>query len=127
MPGREATEFSRAVEALRAARLRPEVRLTEVPAPQRIAPYAVAMTADVLTSVDDDDELATGRFTRATPFGPPGDYEGLASDGDTRWVLRSDGLDTELLRDGADLVPTRTITVGFHGHFSRFVDLPPGS
>lgn len=22
--------------------------------------------------------------------------------------------------------PTRTITVGFHGHFSRFVDLPPG-
>jgi len=23
--------------------------------------------------------------------------------------------------------PTRTITVGFHGHFSRFVDLPPGS
>ena len=53
---------SRAVEALRAARLRPEVRLTEVPAPQRIAPYAVAMTADVLTSVDDDDELATGRF-----------------------------------------------------------------
>ncbi|TQO20020.1 primary replicative DNA helicase [Rhodoglobus vestalii] len=23
--------------------------------------------------------------------------------------------------------PTRTVTVGFHGHFSRFVDLPPGS
>jgi replicative DNA helicase len=23
--------------------------------------------------------------------------------------------------------PTKTITVGFHGHFSRFVDLPPGS
>jgi len=23
--------------------------------------------------------------------------------------------------------PTRTITVGFHGHFSRFVDLPPGT
>ncbi|MGV8885833.1 MAG: replicative DNA helicase [Microbacteriaceae bacterium] len=23
--------------------------------------------------------------------------------------------------------PTRTITVGFHGHFSRFVDLPPGA
>ncbi len=22
--------------------------------------------------------------------------------------------------------PTRTITVGFHGHYSRFVDLPPG-
>jgi replicative DNA helicase len=23
--------------------------------------------------------------------------------------------------------PTRTVTVGFHGHFSRFVDLPPGA
>ena len=23
--------------------------------------------------------------------------------------------------------PTRTVTTGFHGHFSRFVDLPPGS
>jgi replicative DNA helicase len=23
--------------------------------------------------------------------------------------------------------PTRTVTVGFHGHFSRFVDLPPGT
>ncbi len=23
--------------------------------------------------------------------------------------------------------PTRTITVGFHGHYSRFVDLPPGA
>ena len=62
MPGREASEFSRALEQLRAARLRPEIRLTEVPAPQRIAPYAVALTADVLTSVDAEDELASGRF-----------------------------------------------------------------
>lgn len=62
VPGREATEFSRAIEALRAARLRPEVRLTEVPAPQRIAPYAVALTADVLPSVGSDEELASGRF-----------------------------------------------------------------
>ena len=62
VPGREATEFSRALEQLRAARLRPEVRLTAVPAPQRIAPYAVALTADVLTSIGSDDELASGRF-----------------------------------------------------------------
>ncbi len=62
MPGREATEFSRAIETLRAARLRPEVRLTEVPAPGRIAPYSVALTGDVLRSVGADDELASGRF-----------------------------------------------------------------
>jgi hypothetical protein len=33
-----------------------------VPAPQRIAPYAVALTADVLPSVGSEDELASGRF-----------------------------------------------------------------
>jgi len=51
--------FLRAVAALRAVRLRPEVVLEEVPAPQRIAPYAVALSADVVRA---DEELATGRF-----------------------------------------------------------------
>lgn len=64
--------FARALEQLRSARLRPEVALVEVPAPQRIAPYAVALTADVLTrasavgapAIDAEapDELASGRF-----------------------------------------------------------------
>lgn len=63
LPGRESPEFTEALEALRHVRLRPEVRITEVPAPQRIAPYAVALTADVLGSAaDDEDELASGRF-----------------------------------------------------------------
>jgi hypothetical protein len=52
--------FRRAVEALRAVRLRPEVSVDETPAPQRLAPYAVALTADV--EGPDDAELATGRF-----------------------------------------------------------------
>ncbi len=51
--------FTRAVAALRSARLRADVVLTEVPAPARISPYAAAMTADVLSG---EDELATGRF-----------------------------------------------------------------
>lgn len=43
--------------------LRPEVRLTEVPAPTRIAPYAIALTAEVVSAVgEDEDELASGRF-----------------------------------------------------------------
>ena len=33
-----------------------------MPAPQRIAPYAVALTADVLESVGSEDDLASGRF-----------------------------------------------------------------
>jgi hypothetical protein len=52
--------FRRAVEALRTVQLRPEVTLEETAAPQRLAPHAVAMTADIENS--DGDELATGRF-----------------------------------------------------------------
>ncbi|NHA69637.1 DUF3000 domain-containing protein [Phycicoccus flavus] len=62
LTGRESPEFGRALEQLHAARLRPEIRLTEVPAPQRIAPHAVALTADVLDPRDPDAELASGRF-----------------------------------------------------------------
>jgi hypothetical protein len=59
MPDDTPEEFLAGVERLRAARLRPEVVIEEVPAPQRIAPHAVAISADV---VSDDEELATGRF-----------------------------------------------------------------
>jgi len=56
--------FRRACESLRAVRLRPEVVLDEAPAPQRLAPWAVAMTGDVLADPNDDasEELGTGRF-----------------------------------------------------------------
>ncbi|MGH3483609.1 MAG: DUF3000 family protein, partial [Nocardioidaceae bacterium] len=56
---RPPAEFLRAVEQLRAARLRPEVGLEELPAPQRIAPYALALSGDVTV---DGEELATGRI-----------------------------------------------------------------
>jgi hypothetical protein len=52
--------FRRALESLRGVRLRPEVVVTETPAPQRLAPFAVALSADVVVGVDD--ELGTGRF-----------------------------------------------------------------
>lgn len=52
--------FRRALESLRSTRLRPEIVLEETPAPQRLAPFAVAISADVVSP--DDDELATGRF-----------------------------------------------------------------
>jgi Protein of unknown function (DUF3000) len=58
------SEFLRALDSLHAARPRPEVVLTEVPAPQRLAPFATAMSAEVTAvgTVDDDQELATGRL-----------------------------------------------------------------
>ena len=61
LPGDSAAEFNRALIGLREARLRPEVRLTEVPAPQRIAPHAVALSGEVVGS-GGDAELASGRF-----------------------------------------------------------------
>lgn len=64
MVAREAAEapakFRRALAGLRAAVPRPEVVLEETPAPQRLAPHAVALTADVV--LPGGDELATGRF-----------------------------------------------------------------
>ena len=51
--------FRAAVEQLRAVRLRPEVRLSEVPAPQRIAPFAAALGAEVGSG---DRETGTGRL-----------------------------------------------------------------
>ena len=52
-------EFAAAVTSMRAAPLRPEVFCEEMPAPQRIAPYAFALSADVtLYQVD----VGTGRL-----------------------------------------------------------------
>ena len=55
-------EFSRALAAIRAATPRSEVVLEETPAPQRLAPYAVALTADVVSPLDPDIEIGTGRL-----------------------------------------------------------------
>jgi hypothetical protein len=55
----EPPEFSAAVTSMREAVLRPEIFCEEMPAPQRIAPYATALSADVTL---DDDEVATGRI-----------------------------------------------------------------
>jgi hypothetical protein len=52
-------EFRAAVAAMRAAVLRPEVFCEEMPAPQRIAPYAAALSADVTV---DEVDIGTGRI-----------------------------------------------------------------
>ncbi|MFF7181104.1 DUF3000 family protein [Streptomyces sp. NPDC008121] len=51
--------FRRAVEALRSARLRPEIEMDPTRPPQRLAPYAYALEAAV---VDGEDDLADGRL-----------------------------------------------------------------
>lgn len=54
-------EFAEALTQLREARFRPEVFVEEMPAPQRIAPHAAAVSADVTV---DGDDVATGRIGR---------------------------------------------------------------
>ena len=51
--------FDEAVNALLSLPWRPELAVEEIPAPQRIAPYAVAIAADVEVG---DDELGNGRL-----------------------------------------------------------------
>jgi hypothetical protein len=55
----EPTAFREAVASMRAARLRPQVHTEQMPAPQRIAPYAAAISADVDV---DGAEMGTGRI-----------------------------------------------------------------
>jgi hypothetical protein len=52
-------EFLAAVAQMHAARLRPEIFCEEMPAPQRIAPYASALSADVTV---DGEDVGTGRI-----------------------------------------------------------------
>jgi len=57
--GTQPPEFRAAVESMRAARLRPEIFCEDMAAPQRIAPYSSALSADVNVG---EDEVGTGRI-----------------------------------------------------------------
>ena len=58
---------------------RPEIRLNEVPAPQRIAPYAVALTADVLAPATPTTTWPPGASSSCTT--PPAPSRGRARGG----------------------------------------------
>ncbi len=79
VPGENPAEFTQALRALRGVQLRPEVRIEEVPAPSRIAPYAVALTAEVVTAglPAEGDELASGRFVLLHDPSAPEPWDGV--------------------------------------------------
>lgn len=77
-------DFHQAVDLVRSMQLRPEVELAEAPAPRRMAPDALALTAEVIR---DDEELGSGRLV--VLHNPDGD-EGW--EGATRIVLYIDAL-----------------------------------
>ncbi|GAB4099553.1 DUF3000 domain-containing protein [Sinomonas halotolerans] len=67
-------DFLSALRSLRSATSRPELRLKEIPAPARLAPYAVAFEAEV--SDAEDRELASGRFILLHDPDPPAVWGG---------------------------------------------------
>lgn len=69
LPGDVPEEFAQAAARLLDVRLRPEVVIEEVPPPRRIAPFAAAVTADVVVQ---QVEHASGRFVLLhDPAAPP--------------------------------------------------------
>lgn len=74
--GRARDDFSAAAAAISAARLRPEIRVSEAPAPTRIAPDALALTCDVVDPQDPEESLATGRFVLLHDPASPEPWEG---------------------------------------------------
>jgi hypothetical protein len=72
--------FEAALRSMRLVSTRPEVQLEEVPAPQRLAAHAVALSADVVDLLTDDD-LGSGRLVL---LHEPGGH--AAWDGDFRFV-----------------------------------------
>jgi hypothetical protein len=90
-------EFRAALDALARVTPRPEIALERIPAPQRLAPYAVALAARVTDpdAAEEDDEVAVGRFI--VLFDPAG-HE--AWDGTTRCVgYVSAGTDEHMVDD----------------------------
>lgn len=88
----EPPEFTAAVGSMRTARLRPEIHCEEMPAPQRIAPYAAALSADVTV---DGEDLGTGRIILL--HDPAGND---AWDGEYRCVAYARAeIDVELITD----------------------------
>ncbi|WP_300082642.1 DUF3000 domain-containing protein [Propioniciclava sp.] len=114
--------FDEAVNALLSLPWRPELAVEEIPAPQRIAPYAVAIAADVEVG---DDELGNGRLVLLhDPDGNPA-WDGtfrcvtfarsvvdpeMAIDpllGEVGWSWLTDALQA---RDAAYTAPSGTVT-----------------
>lgn len=93
LPAEFPAGFRRAVASLRESSVRPEVILHEGPAPGRLAPYAVALTAEITAA--DGAELADGRLIA---LHDPAGQEGW--EGTTRLVayVRA-GTDTEMAAD----------------------------
>lgn len=70
-----ASGFAEAVDRMRDLVLRPEISLSDMPAPKRIAPHSAAFSAEIVLD-SDDEPLATGRFIVLHDAQSPAAWEG---------------------------------------------------
>jgi len=92
-----ARRFDAVLARLRDARRRPEVLVEEVPAPGRLAPFSVALAADVVPDRRTDEDVASGRFVVLYDPSSPEQWEG-------QWrvvTFAKAALETELAGDPA--------------------------
>jgi hypothetical protein len=71
-------EFDKLIDHLRSVTPRSEIILEEVPAPQKLASYSFAFSADVSNGLlgDAEDEIASGRFVLLHEPGGQDTWEG---------------------------------------------------
>lgn len=93
----------------------------ELPKQLREVSGCVATDDRTLACVQDEKgelwfvDLRGERKVRSEPFGPAGDYEGLARAGESWWVLRSDGVLLQLAPDdGAQRIAREVTLPGGH-------------
>ena len=74
----DANAFERLIDHLRTFTPRSEITLTEVPAPQKLATFAFAFSADVSNGLfgEEEDEIANGRFVLLHEPGGQTTWEG---------------------------------------------------
>jgi hypothetical protein len=121
------------VNSVRAATLRSELNITEIPAPSGVAPFSLALAADVVPARHgDDSELGTGRFILLYDPSEPEAWGGvfrvvcfvqapleteIGVDpflADVAWSWLVDALDSRSAKyDSASGTATKTLSTGF--------------
>lgn len=126
-------EFAAALAAVRRAALRPELVVSEIPAPAGLAPWSIALAADVTPARHaEDSELGTGRFIllydpasidtwggpfrvvcfAQAPLEPEIGVDPFLADVAWSWLV--DALDSHGARyDAASGTATKTLSTGF--------------
>lgn len=128
------TPFDAAVAELRATAFRDDIAVREIPTPQNLAPFAIALSADVRPGEDGDSVYGTGRFILLHDPDEPDAWGGawrivifaqapleteIGTDpllADVMWSWLVDALDSrEAIYHSPSGTSTKTLSKGFGG------------